>query len=259
MDAVTGPATIETVGSEDSDFPATNLQLQEPTMPWKTAGLSSMYVNIDMGSALPINFAAIVATNCTSSATWRVRGATSEANLTASPGYDSGNQTVWPQTNLDTYERVSGFDVMGSDQTYRWWRIDITDGSNPDGFVQVGRLFLAQAWQPAVNLAYGWSLGFKDLSKLTRSLGSSAFTNNRRPFRVLNLTLDFQSEDDMYDNAFQFDKLRGKSKDYIFMRDPDSANHLHDQSFQGLVTNLRPIVNPRYGTYRKQYTVEEMV
>ena len=84
-------ATI-TATNEDASMPATNLQKKQPGDLWQTEDLTSIQLDFDRGSAKPLNLVALLFTNLTSSATWRVRVDVSD-NTFASPDYDSGNQT----------------------------------------------------------------------------------------------------------------------------------------------------------------------
>ena len=46
-----------------------------------------------------------------------------------------------------------------------YWRVNIEDTSNPDGYVQFGRLFLAGEWQPKFNAALGSTRIFYEIPR----------------------------------------------------------------------------------------------
>lgn len=70
--------------------PYTNLQRMMPGKVYSTSGGAPYYIEMDLASAMEWNAAFLGFHTASSTALWRVRAATSQANLTASPGFDSG-------------------------------------------------------------------------------------------------------------------------------------------------------------------------
>lgn len=262
MPTLSDAATLSSASTIASTLPLPNLQTMQPGEVCRFTSLTGMHIVADLASEQAINTIALLAHNGSSDAKWRIRGADTEAELTSDPGYDSGSISMWPSTG-----KPSGYDdvplpsikFLTSAQTYRWWRIDITDADNADGYFQAGRLYIAAAWQPTVNIALGWSLGFIDDSGRDVAIGGQLWPHERPRRRLLRFELDFQTEDAMYDNAYEIDRLRGMANDVLVIRDPAATTHLHRQTVHGLLTELQPIVNEVHALYRKPYTVEEMV
>jgi hypothetical protein len=244
------------------NFPIEQLQFVQPSQKWRTTTITGVYFTIDLGNASTIwDTIALIGHNCiVAAATWRIRFATSEGNLTSSPTYDSGNVSMQLGSVLlaDWASRTS-VHFKSSAATGRWMRIDISDPFNSDGYVEIGRLLVGAKWQPTINMAYGWSLGFKDHSKQNESLAGGTFIAVRPKQRIIKFTLDFQSEDDMYDNAFDLDRLIGESGDVLIVPDPEEAKHIHRQTIHGVMKGLKPITNTRYNIYRKPYEIRELL
>jgi len=251
-------ASITDVGNQNANHPATRLQFQQRTAKWQTVGLSSMNFIIDLGSNASWQLIALLGNNSSSTATWRIRSDTVKANLTTSPNYDSGNISMWPgSADLSTWDFINSVHIPTAAHADRYIRIDITDSSNPDGYFAAGRLFVSSPWIPAINMAYGSGLRFEDLTQKVRSLGGVAFATPRPRYRVFSFTLDFQSEAEMYGNAFEYDRLRGESQDILVSMDYEETVYTHAQLIHGLMKNLKPIVNTNYSIFRKQIEVEE--
>lgn len=261
MPTISDPATMAAVGSEAAGMEAVNLFKKQPSDLWRATDLGNIWFEVDLGSAQAIRLIALLFTNATSAATIRVRGATSQANLTAAPGYDSTAVSHWPTTGLDNWEKTHAILWLSSAQTYQWWRIDVVDAANPDGYYQAGRLYLANPYQPSVNIQYGWGVGFIDGSPTSEATDGQLYIDERKKYRVLNFTLDFESESDMYgDNtAFDIDLRRGSSRDVLCIVDPEKTARLMDWSIYGRMQGLRPIVNNRFDLYMKPYTIREMI
>lgn len=249
---------IATTSNEQVGFLVTMLQNIQPTKIWRTKTLTDIYLEIDLGSVQDFSMVALLYTNATSAATWQIRTANTQAELTAAPDYDSTLITFWPTTGLEDWDRVSGFHFP-STQTNRWVRIDIVDAANPDGYFQSGRLYVANMWQPTVNMSYGGGVGFDDDSGHNNASGGPTIITTNSKRRILNFELGFLSETEMYNNAFSIDLRRGSSKDILVIPDPSNNDQLQNQSVYGLMKNLQPIINARYGIFKKRYTVTEMI
>lgn len=252
-------AATVTATDELGNFPVTNLQTKQPSVKWRTAGLSPAVV-IDLGSAGAINLVGLFATNTTSAATWRIRAAASEANLTASPGYDSGSVAAWPETGMATdWPAVNLIHWLTAAQTFQWWRIDLADAGNPAGYLQAGRVYVAAAWQPTRNLQRGWSIEPQDESETFRAQGGQEYDEIRPQRRIAKFRLAFLSEDELYDNVFEIDRRQGRTGDVFVMRDPTHASHLHKQSVYGTLKGSEPAVNQAALIFEKSYQVRELL
>lgn len=115
----------------------------EPGLVWRTASLSAFLV-LDMGTAISAQAFALLWTNLRSTDTVRWRAAASEADLTASPLFDS---TALPAFSGTLLNDIPSKHLFTADEpvTARWWRIDIAAASHPSGFVQVGRVLIGAA------------------------------------------------------------------------------------------------------------------
>lgn len=249
-----------TTGSEVASLPAGNLLTPQPSDPWRATDLANAYVELDLGTAVEINLIALLYTNASSAATWRIRAAASQANLTAAPDYDTGSNTFWPQSGLEDWSFTHGFIWLdASTQTRRWWRIDVSDAGNPDGYFQAGRLYLAKPFQPATNIEFGWSVGYADPSPKRRATGGQTYPLLRSRSRVLNFSYSFMSESEMFDNLFDLNRRRGASEDVLVIVDPDATANIHERIVYGLVDDLKPIINSSFNIFEQPYRLEEML
>lgn len=85
-----GDAATLTASHEQTETPASNLQRIQPTDLWSSTNLTP-YLTLDRGAALHRwNALKLIGTNADANATLRIRTASTEANLTASPLFDTG-------------------------------------------------------------------------------------------------------------------------------------------------------------------------
>jgi hypothetical protein len=249
-------AATVTAENEVATLPATNLQTMQPSETWRTSDATDTFIVADLGAALAVDIVALLKTNLTAAATWRVRGATSEANLTAAPGYDSTAVGFWPESGL-AGQAVSGFLYLDPAQSFRWWRIDLSDAANPDGYLEAGRLYIDAAWRPARNLSFNWQLGWIDDGEPRHARGGQIHPEVVPRRRRLRFSLDYLTEAEAA-TAYDLDRRRGRSADVLVLRDPAHATQLHRQSVYGLMTVLEPAVNTRFNVYSHRYDVEEL-
>lgn len=239
----------------EANFPDDNLQLMQPSRRWRTSSMTGITILIDFGSAMAWNLVSLIATNATTNTTWRIRAGTTASTT----DFDSGTIDFWPKNGLEDWLKTSGFYVPSSPQTYRWMQINITDAGHPDGYFEAGRLFVAEAWEPAINMEWNWGIGYKDASKRQRALSGRAFVTPHDKYKVMNFTLGFQSEAEMFGKAINIDRLNGEAKDVLVIPDVENTTYIEEQYIHGLLTSLQPIVNNRYQIFRKGYKVEELI
>lgn len=262
--SLTDAATFA-AGSEAATLPVSNLATIQPGDVWRATDLAAAWVTIDLGAAAAIDLIGLLYTNASSAATFRVRAAATEADVTASPGYDSGSLTLWPTTGLEDWDWVHRVLFLGASggtgdgaQSYRYWRVDVSDAGNADGYFQMGRLMLAASWQPTRNLGFGWSLGWIDESPQKQAIGGQSSSLDRRARRVLNWSLDWMNEADA-NEAFELDRTVGRKKPVLVVRDPATASRAQRQTIYGKQQQLQLVDERAFQLYRKRYQIEEML
>lgn len=248
-----------TAGSEASDMPATNLQKMQPSSLWRATDLGNSYLVVDLGEFQPINVLALLYTNASSGATVQVRGADTEAELTSSPGYDSGSVDHWPVHGMETWAYTHFLHFPSTAQTYRWWRFDISDANNPDGFYEAGRLYIDNAFEPDRGVRYGFNVRYKDGQVRGRALGNQIYPQQRNVGRILSGQIRWHSEADFWEEFSKLERLRGTAKDVLFVTDKTITARLMDWSAMGLFTDLEPLTHPTYGLYEANFNIEELL
>ncbi len=107
--------------------------------------------------------------------------------------------------------------------TARYWRLLLIDPGNPDGYLQIGRIFLGLYDEYARNVGYGWGFSYEDDSAVSRSVGGQPWTDRRQPYRVLRLPWKAFLNEDKYWRLSFFLKQVGLSQDFIIDPFPAAA------------------------------------
>lgn len=175
--------------------------------------------------------------------------------------YDSGYTSPWPSGwDAETTENLNlpWLAIAGEDQTARYWRVNIADSTNPDGYVDLGRLVVAGGFQPQVNMAYGAGLGFDNETVRETTEGGAALYDTRPTRRTLTGVLDLMPETDAYDEWFRLVTRHGLSGQLFVVYDPDDAAARSAQrSFLAVLRQLNPIEHPYHVRFRTAFSLIE--
>jgi hypothetical protein len=259
-----------TASTSPASLPVGNLQRTPIGEVWRSLDPENAYILADLGAAKEINLIALLGHNGSSRGYVRVRAAADIADVESDPDYDSGSLPLRShQSGYDgTWASSVGDEEYGaletnhfilfldSAETYRYWHIEIIDTEIE--FLDVGRLYISKAFQPATNMDYGVQDGFTDPSQTVRTKSGKVIGNERPKYRWTEFKLSFGSKSEMYDHAFEIDRLRGSTRDVLFINDPSDKDMLQKRSLYGLV-RLSPIVNEYFKCFEKTYRIEEII
>ena len=290
-------------GSFVAACPITNVQDKRITRVARSsdATAASTRFDIDLGAALACQGFAVVNHNASAAATWTITGGTSSG---ASDTYSgSARSAVQMSTSADVLEwEDSGFWEGTGDEwvrnmhpliyvhtaqiTARYWRIQITDTANADGYVQFGRVYIGPVLIPALNDSYGRGQGFKDFTEFEQraayfdgepdhyarlgalldeiglertavSAMGDPFARQGRKAKRAEIALDWLTNEEQ--RALRSIMRRdGADADVLFASDATDAAAQQEFGFLGTVTaGLESIVTPVPSYYSGKFTIEE--
>lgn len=244
---------------------------------------ASLVINADLGKNRYITSLALVGHNMSTTATARIRF-WSDAEMTACV-YDSGYVEVWPRW-YDTLQLRWGDDNFWSGrisksqlkslspiflhvplnssfsataQSVRAVSFDIKNDDNTDGFVQIGRLYIAEDWTPALNMSYGATIAWNDPSIVDTSLDGTEYYEERPKFRTITFTLDNMKYNEGINKALLMTLERGVTKDFLFVFDPSNQQLLQQRSFVGRLSQLSQLEHPTFGRTSMAFALKEVI
>lgn len=223
---------------------AENVQTMRPDQVWRATGAAAEYLLLVHDSDIPMEAAILVATNFGTGCQLRLRRSNNLANLTVAPEVDTGLVSAWPASGKPTEDDWPAYFsiIFTNDQdSYRYTRIDIIDPSNPDGYVEVGRLFAGPAFVPADNIDVNWSFGLDSPDEVIKSPFGQTFTDNRGPAsRLFTIPISAMNEDELMDELYELERYCGRAKDFAFCIDPAETSKFHKWSMQCRFDPLSP-------------------
>lgn len=115
-----------------------------------------------------------------------------------------------------------------------FWKLSINDPGNPDGFLQVGRIFLTYFDEYKYDWAYPFGLSGLDDSVINYNPGGTPWTDKRAFQRTLRLGWNerFSTEDKYWRFFFMVMKM-GKSSDWVIDPIPEGVSSRHFTTLYG--------------------------
>jgi hypothetical protein len=253
-------------GSWQSSLPLSNLtqQLLSKVARSTNALASSTLIQVNLGSAKAIRCFALLNHNISFAGTVRIRGYSDSSYSSMVTGADTGAVNVWPQSNFTTDDASkypnSWIGLFSSSKTAQYWKIEITDTSNPNGYVQLGRLWLGDAnFEPSVGLNYGSSLGYVPRDLIEESLGGVKWSEKRIPRRSMHATFDALTDEDKY-QALILSKTLTTTDEMLFISDAAALpKAMLLESFLATAESLSPLTYPYYGAHQWPIQLLEVV
>ena len=249
-------AAVLSASTFPAGLPVGNLQRSPIGEVCRLLDPENAFIQIDMGAAHPIRLIALLGHNGSSRGHARIRAAAQLENLETTPDYDSGEIPIRShQQDFDSDSQIGALPknhcihVPGVIQAYQFWRIDITDTEVP--YLDIGRLYLADPFQPETNMDYGIQDGFIDPSSTARAYSGKLISNERPMYRAVDLKLSFGTESEMYGQLFEIDRLRGTTRDVLLISDPDNLSMIQKRTIYGVMKNLSQVVNSYLGASRR--------
>lgn len=236
--------------SGQGDFVIGNLLKRELSDFYRTSLVSE--INIDFGSATEIDFISLIAHTGQGSVT--VKAGTTDAVT----DYTSGSLDLITGTDYG-FDKNSFVLNLDTSQTYRYWKIEIDDTGNADGYIDIGRLYVTKKFQPTVNVSYGLGEGYIDNSRKTRKISGGTSSVIRTPLKTIEFSLDFGDKAEMYGELRDFDFYRGIARDIVIVPDYDDNTYFQKRFIYGTMDELNPIVIPAFSIYRKEFTLTELI
>lgn len=274
------------VGSGETT-PFERVQETRPSRKWTATSDTEAWIGGDVGSGVQSNVASVVAHNCDTGCSFRIRLGTDAQliNPTGSPPdvdatgvvYDSGLIDAWPPvaglgydgfgTSLGGFPVLSDFadyppytlKILGATYTFRYWRLDIESAStNGNGAFSVGRIMIGLSVQLINNAGVGYSIEWADPSELTDT-EESFLIRRKRNYRILRLEWPIITKAEALSIVDDFKRIVGTSREILICLFPTG-----DQSTQyrttiyGVPIENGPVSNPHYDLYRTSIAVREL-
>ncbi len=176
----------------NANYPIANIKDSRLSKYYRSVNDNDMYFVIDTGSAVALTYFAIMSHNISSGATL-----TLEANAT----------DVWTTPSFTTTLTHGDGIILENftEQSYRYYRLTVSDNSNPDEYIQIGGLYLSNHAQfPAMEQKQ--SLGRSSTSKKQISDSGQLYVNRKYKYKTRKADFPFVtwSQAESIDGVFDY-------------------------------------------------------
>lgn len=267
-------------GSWEAGLPLSHMQDAAFAVRARSVNLatSSTTINVMLPRLRPVGATALAAHNLSADAEWRIRIYTdSDATQLL---YDSGMVPAWPalyqSTDLEwEYDRFwSG--LLGDEdreeftplayhvhtaQVGRRLRIDIADPGNPDGYIEIGRLLVANVWQPRYNAAYGIQYGHA-IDTRFETAGDSRRTRYAapaQPKRTVQGSLEHLDEQEAVQAMLAMQRELGVHRELLYLPELTATAQTWRRTFIGQLMQPDPVAHPYHATYTHAFSLQEIL
>ncbi|WP_439685109.1 Virion structural protein [Cupriavidus oxalaticus] len=244
-----------------------------------TAAKTDTQLVLDLGQSRLVSVIAVVRHNLSTAATWRLQMANDPSFATVV--YDSAGpdwRLAWP-TLFSSYSLEweddnfwTGSITEEARQEYpsllmvilpgptagRYIKIEIDDEANPDGYVELGRVFVSRAWQPQYNAKWGASLGWETDTTVQRALSGTPYFDRKAGRRITRFELGFLSRDEALSGVFELQRQAGVDREVLLIWDRDDPINLLRQSYLGRLRQLSPIARAFLSNHGTTFEIEEL-
>lgn len=262
-----GDGATLAASSAETSLPVTYLQNPDPAAMWRATDCAAEWVTIDLGAPYACNALMLVGHSGSAAGTIRVRGAATAAGVTAAPMINTTALSLWPTSGKPTDEDWPAYLtlVRWNSATLRYWRFDIADGANPDGFFQAARVFIGKAVQLTYDVDLNVGLGLDSPDEPNRSPYGKTFIDPRgAASRRLVLPISNVNDRQMKDELFDLQRYCGRGRDFGFTLDPSATTDFHRYSLQAVFDgnaqfDAQPLFDSSGQVWRTSLTLNEMM
>lgn len=266
-------------GSFAATLPASNMTTSVITQVARTSStaLADTQFTADLGRVHSVSVLGILNHNLSIAA--RVRVTSAIAGDFSATTYDSGWMNVWPSM-------FSSLDLEWEDDNYwagtldadsigtmrpafvlplsavaygRYWKVEIDDRTNGDGFVDIGRIFIGPSWTPQFNATYGWGIAWQPDAAVEKSLGGTLYFSPRSTARRMSFSLDFLSKAEAHTQALEMQRQLGSHAEMLVVSDKDDAETSQQRSFLARISQSSEVRLTRPGLYSVSFELTEVV
>jgi hypothetical protein len=251
--------------SEVSTLPASYLQSVDPMKRWRTVSKVDQYLNITLAQPLACDTLAAIG-EFSQCAVWRLLARTASLPTSSTHDLNTGWRSVWPGGVKPIDEDQPLFVTwlrFANTQPFLYWRLELADIVATRDYLELGRIWLGQAFQPAFNVDADPALALLAPDHQSRTPFGRLVLDRRgdAPRRQV-LNLSEVNATDLKAGLHALQRYCGLARDFAFSLDPAATTDQHLLSQQAVFENqaqfqLQPAYDAAGALWRTQLSIVE--
>lgn len=149
--------------------------------------------------------------------------------------------------------------VLDGPVTARWWQIDVSDETNPAGYLEFSRLFMARTLRPSINYDYGAALALLDNSLRASLLSGGERIRRRKNPRRFTCAFPSLPEGEGFGNVWRMITTAGFDGEVFVIPDPLDREFAQRRGFFGRLTVADPITQSAYLRIGTAFELKEII
>ncbi|MCG8670216.1 MAG: hypothetical protein MI867_12435 [Pseudomonadales bacterium] len=141
----------------------------------------------------------------------------------------------------------------------RYWRLDIADTSNADGYIELSRAFFCPGYEATKAIKYNMSIGRFSNSTLSKSKGGANIPNDQRGGKKFVIGIDNIPESEGMGIIYDMVEDADVTKQIFFVMNKKDTVHKHRRMFTARLKKLDPLTIPFFEKMDAVFEVEEVV
>lgn len=259
-------ATLTSTGTFEATLPLLNLKSKLLSKVARTTSTAALSLNLSWVLSKSIGLVMLCHHNLSVNATVRIVTDTDDSgDLAVFPVNATGNGFV-----TDSTQRKDVVYWLPTNVTSTSTTITITDPTNADGYIQIGRLFVGTSFSPTRGVEYGKAqIGYKSLSEIQTLPSGVKYGYERMPIRTVALNLTALTDDEAFITLFnalrQADQLgevvyshNGYPTYVLFNAKKALYQDDFSRSFMGNFTQTNPLDLVNYNAVDASLTLDEV-
>lgn len=266
-------------GSWLAGNPLTNLKIARQGLAARSTNVlaASTKIEVDLlNSTTVIRVLGIMKHNITKTGTVRIRAGTTPGG---SDLFDSGFIEIWPR--IYSYEDLDFEDLnfwtgqisdaeaesfpikaiadLGANILARYWGFEFLDTTNPDGYLDIYRLWGGPLWVMRYNPDYGdIAVQWESRDAGQETLGGGRFSQRRKPKRVLSFKLPNLTDGEALGRALDLQRVAGSEGEVLILPDITDGRK-HRLNVHGRLRRWDPVRQMLLNVHETGYEAEEFI
>lgn len=220
--------------------PLANIQDPVPFTRARSSGLSTTNTKfrIDLGASRSVRVPCITHTNLSAAGQYKI---TWYSDAFSTEVGNSGWALVpgYPSDDPDALG-ASIFHVFDSAVDARYWLVEFDDAGNADGYIEVGRVYMGDTWEPSLNFGENSTEGMAANTPRQNSLGGTGYFNRRRPTRSLAFAFPRLPSSETA-TLRRIRRIANLNEQVVVIPDPDDTTNFFERNFLGTLAEMLAI------------------
>lgn len=271
---------IITGGNWESTLPITNTATPYFSQTARSVDTQSASTKFNMNTSrfLPMHVIALANHNLTSSSEWRVRVYNEQGGTLF---YDSGVINVWPQVYASSqleweYDNFWLGTINDEDRdsftslaihffpepfVAKYVEVEMFDPGNPDGYVKIGRVMLADAWQSERTASFGITYSYDIQTTFDSAIdeGVTEYADVKIPKRTVDFDLNTLTSEEGFSRVMRINRTQGLNGEVLYTEFGPMDETRFAKTFIARQQNVSALSNPYYRNHSTSISLKEIL